>query len=427
MPASSELPRRGDVQADAADRAGRAGERSPAMRWSPADCEGVAPPAIAAALLRRGIEASPDNPVLLAKLAGVQLSRYDFEGAAANLEAALRLRQADCDLRLRLAGVLNVLGRHEEALDLLAADPLPRHDRGLALEALGRAGQAEAEYRAVLKDEPHDRVACRKLCRMLRGSGRRAELLETCEGLHGRGVRHTQLVSDWGIALALNGKAEAARAILVDRGRIREVRLPVPEGWDSLESFNAALAGEILANPYPVSDVPTPEAANRGSSRVHHLLAGKAPAMIRALLRTLERVVEAEAPPRRGPFDPWAEARPRAARLQAWGLVQRSGDYEEWHIHRDGWLSGVYYVQVPGSVSAEAEGRGCIEYGPPSAVARAAPGLVAVQRYRPSEGMLLLAPSHYPHRTIPTGAPTHRISFAFDVVPDEGVSPPEAA
>lgn len=392
--------------------------------WSPADCEGVASPEAVTALLRRAIDSAPDNPILLAKLASVQLSRYDFQGAAANLQAALRVQPEQADLRLRLAGVLNVLARHDESIELLSSDPAPRHDRGLALEALGRLAEAEAEYRAVLLAQPNDRVACRKLCRILRRSGRRVELLETCERLHAHGVRHTQLISDWGIALALNGKVEAARAILVDPARIREVRLPVPEGWDSLESFNSALAREILANPYPISDVATPEAANRGSSRVHHLLAGKAPAMIQALLRTLERLVEAEAPPALGPFDPWAEARPGAARLQAWGLIQRSIDYEEWHIHRDGWLSGVYYVQVPDSVSAEGEGRGCIEYGPPSSVAEADPGLVPVRRYRPNEGTLLLAPSHYPHRTIPTGADTRRISFAFDVVPVEAPAAP---
>lgn len=403
------------------EAASAAGDKPAAtLRWSPADCEGVAPPAVAAALLRRGIEASPDNPVLLSRLAAVQLSRYDFHGAAASLEAALRLRGEDCELRLRLAGVLNVLGRNQETLRLLAADPLPRHDRGLALEALGRPSEAEAEYRAVLRSEPNDRVACRKLCRMLRKSGRHTELLETCEALRALGVRHTQLISDWGIALALNGREAAARAILPSPDRIREIALPVPEGWESIASFNAALAEEILGNPYPVSDVPTPEAANRGSSRVHHLLAGKAPAMIQTLLRTLQGVVEAQPIRPSGPFDPWAEARPEAAHLQAWGLIQRSSDYEEWHIHRDGWLSGVYYVQVPESVSAEGEGRGCIEYGPPSAVAEALPGFVPVRRYRPREGMLLLAPSHYPHRTIPTGAEIRRISFAFDVVPDEG-------
>jgi tetratricopeptide (TPR) repeat protein len=390
-----------------------------AIRWSDADCEGVAAPETVGALLRRAIASSPDNPVLMAKLAAVQLSRYDFDGAAANLAAALRLQPAQSDLRLRLAGVLNVLRRHEEALELLASDPLPRQDRALALEETGCVAEAEAEYRAVLREQPGERVACRKLCRMLRRSGRLAELLETCEALHARGVRHTQLISDWGIALALNGREDAARAILLDPRRVCEVQLPVPEGWDSIEAFNAAMAREILANPYPVTDTPTPEAANRGSSRVHHLLAGEAPAMIQALLRTLERLVDAHAPEGVGSFDPWLEARPQAARLQAWGLIQRQTDYEEWHIHRDGWLSGVYYVQVPDSVSAEGEGRGCIEYGPPTAVREALPDLIEVLRCRPREGTLLLAPSHYPHRTIPTMDPTRRISFAFDVVPVE--------
>ena len=80
-------------------------------------------------------------------------------------------------------------------------------------------------------------------------------------------------------------------------------------------------------------------------------------------------------------------------------------------------MSGVYYVQVPACVSAGGAGPGCIEFGPPTALARGEPGFVPVQRHEPREGRLLLAPSHYAHRTIPTGAAEHRISFAFDVVP----------
>jgi hypothetical protein len=46
------------------------------------------------------------------------------------------------------------------------------------------------------------------------------------------------------------------------------------------------------------------------------------------------------------------------------------------------------------------------------------PDLAPARRYLPREGMLLLAPSHYQHRTIPSGAGEYRISVAFDVVPD---------
>ena len=46
------------------------------------------------------------------------------------------------------------------------------------------------------------------------------------------------------------------------------------------------------------------------------------------------------------------------------------------------------------------------------------PDLIDGCRYAPREGTLLLAPSHYLHRTIPTGSDEPRVSFVFDVVPD---------
>jgi hypothetical protein len=154
-----------------------------------------------------------------------------------------------------------------------------------------------------------------------------------------------------------------------------------------------------------------------GSSRVHALFAGKRPELIRALLGSLQQLAESWWPPRYPDFDPWSDARPAAAQMRAWGLIQRGGEYEEWHLHPGGWMSGVYYVRVPRGASAEGEGPGCIEFGPPTALQRARPGYRPVWRHRPREGHLLLAPSHYAHRTIPSGLDQYRISFAFDVVP----------
>jgi hypothetical protein len=255
------------------------------------------------------------------------------------------------------------------------------------------------------------------LCRLLRKAERIGELLETCERLCALGVDHTQLLYDWGWALKIAGDETRARAILFDPTRVAERQLPVPEGFADIDSFNAGLAEELLANPYKLSDFP-PDEANRGSSRVHNLFTGRRPGIVRQLLQAVQELVESLPVLPLGDFDPWVRARPRAAHLKAWGLIQCRGDYEEWHIHRGGWLSGVYYLRVPDSVSAEDEGRGCIEYAAPTAEARRMRDFTAARRYRPSEGMLLLAPSHYPHRTIPSGVDEYRISLAFDVVPD---------
>lgn len=277
--------------------------------------------------------------------------------------------------------------------------------------------EAEREYRAVLASDPGYPPALRHLGKLLRKQGRIAELLDLCEALSARGVGHAQLLYTWGIALALGDREQEARAILFDRDRVIELRLPVPDGFADIAEFNQALAEEILANPYRISDFPVENEANRGSSRVHALFAGRRPELVHALLDSLQALAEANAPARYGKFDPWADSRPAAAYLKAWGLIQRGDDYEEWHSHPSGWLSGVYYVQVPSCVSGEGAGPGCIEFGPPPALARERPAFVEPWRHLPRAGRLLLAPSHYAHRTIPSGAGEYRVSFAFDVVP----------
>lgn len=391
------------------------------MIWCPAECE-VAPPAAAEDLLRRAIAANPASPALHLKRANLLFDRFDFAGAASGFEATLRLDPSVAIARLRLARCRNVLGQHKDALDVLDAAGLPPHgQRAVALEGLGRLDEAEQEYRAVLAADPADRHALRRLGKLLRGSGRAGQLLDMCEMLSARGVGHAQLLYSWGTALAVAGEEEKARAILFDPARVAHLSLPVPHGFADIGAFNAALAEEILTNPAPLSDFPPGEEANRGSSRVHSLFAGRRPELLHSLLETLQQLVSSHtraafgAPA--GTFDPWLEARPRKARMRAWGLIQRGGDHEEWHLHRGGWLSGVYYVRVPGSVSAQRSGAGCIEFGPPTALERVLPGYVPVRRYQPREGNVILAPSHHPHRTIPTGADEYRISFAFDVVP----------
>ncbi len=388
------------------------------MRWGPADGVNLAAPAAAAALLQKAIVIRPGNALLRLKLADLEIDRYDFAAASPSLEAALDLEPDLAGVRPRLARCYNALGRHDDALAALAEVEGPAFERALAFVRLGLGPRAEGELRGLLDLDPGHPPACRQLSKILRRSGRIAELLDLCEALHARGAAHAQLFYIWGTALALVGRDDEARSLLFDRARVAELALPVPEGFTDLPAFNAALAEEILGNPYRLSDFPVEDEANRGSSRVHALFAGRRPELLQKLLGSLQTLIDAQTTPQRGSFDPWADARPARAHLKAWGLIQSGGDYEEWHSHPGGWMSGVYYVKVPACVTAEGPGPGCIEFGPSTSLARQRPDLVPVWRHAPREGRLLLAPSHYSHRTIPTGAAVHRISFAFDIVPE---------
>jgi len=395
-----------------------------AIRWGSAAAADLASPEAVRALLERAIESRPTNAVLRLKLANVHLDRYDFAAAAGELEVALRLDVELEDARRRLARCYNMLRRHQDTLDVLRRCNGPVYERGLAYAALGREADAVREYRQVLADDPQHNHACRRLSKLLRASGEVEALADICETLHARGVGHAQLLYTWGTALALAGRDDEARAVLLDASRVTELSLPLPDGFADHAAFNSALAGEILTNPNRLSNFPIEDEANRGSSRVHALFAGRRPELFRALLESLQQAIDGHRTPAAGSFDPWSNARPVQARLRGWGLIQRGGDYEEWHSHPGGWISGVYYVRVPGIVSASGEGPGCIEFGPPPPVARARPDLIPIMRRVPRAGTLLLAPSHYAHRTIPTGADENRISFAFDVVPDREPAAP---
>jgi len=278
--------------------------------------------------------------------------------------------------------------------------------------------EAERELRAILDRHPDDRHALRHFGKLLRRSGRIEDLVQLCESLWQRGAKNAQLLYSWGTALALAGEEEKARALQMNAARVAAITLPTPTGFADLKSFNQALATEILDNPERRSDFPVDEEANRGSQRVHSFAAGRQPELVRALTATLQKAVEAHVPQPSGSFDPWIDARPVRAHLNGWGLIQRQSQHEDWHLHRGGWLSGVYYVKVPAGIAGHKDGAGCIEFGAPRALASARPDLDERLRIKPQEGLLLLAPSHYAHRTIPMGIDDDRMSFAFDVVPE---------
>lgn len=388
------------------------------MLWGAPLPERVAPPALAQALLERALISSPASPLLHAKLGHVWLDRKDYSAAAESFGTALRLGGSTVETRALLARCLNYLHRHEEALEMLSPLCRPLFERGRALLMLGDAAAAELEFRAVLEADPDEPASCRMLCRLLRDGGRLSETLVLCEDLSRRGAANAQMLYNWGWALALAGDHERARRLLFEPERLALLKVDPPEGFPDIGSFNAALEEEILANPNKVTRFPEEDEASRGSCRVDNLFAGRRTDLVDLLLKFVEAAVERWTPAARPGFDPWPTARPSAARLRPWGLIQRRDEYEEGHIHPQGWLSGVYYVSIPSIVSAAGRGPGCIEFGPPSAIARDMPELAPTRRYVPEEGMLLLAPSHYQHRTIPSGVDRHRISVAFDVVPE---------
>jgi tetratricopeptide (TPR) repeat protein len=394
------------------------------LAWSNAGLDNVVPPGAAIGLLERAIAAAPLSAPLHKQLGNVHLDRFHFHEAAAAFEAARQCDSECQDVLASLTRCWNRLGRHADVLDVLAAvDPSRSADvhvqHGEAFAALNRVDEAERAFRIALGCNARHRHACLKLCGILRGAGRFTELLALCERLAEQGVAHAQFLLDWGRALAHDGQHAKARRLLFDEAKMSRLTPPTPAGFEDLDAFNRALARELAMNEHKITEVPVDELAVRGSALVFHLLDGKRPELIRALLSAIQACIESRLARSQGSgtgFDPWGAIRPTRVRLRPWGLIQKSGDYEAWHLHRSGWISGVYYVQIPEVFSVEGDGAGCIEFGFPPSLTEAGIPVCAPLRVAPTEGLMLLTPSHYHHRTIPFVSSRRRISVAFDVI-----------
>ena len=90
----------------------------------------------------------------------------------------------------------------------------------------------------------------------------------------------------------------------------------------------------------------------------------------------------------------------------------RKGGYQAPHTHPNGTVSGVCYLQVPEEVPCTSAG--CLEIG---ATPNWLKSIFEVKSIRPEVGMIVLFPSYYYHRTVPTRSSDERISFAFDACP----------
>lgn len=106
---------------------------------------------------------------------------------------------------------------------------------------------------------------------------------------------------------------------------------------------------------------------------------------------------------------------PEAYRLRCWAVRLVKGGHQASHIHPDGWLSGVTYLELPRD---EAPPAGGIEFG---LYCDSYPlldgGEGPTRQHAPHVGDLVLFPSSLYHRTIPFDSNAERLSIAFDVVP----------
>ena len=97
-----------------------------------------------------------------------------------------------------------------------------------------------------------------------------------------------------------------------------------------------------------------------------------------------------------------------------WVNFLEPGDFQSNHIHNNGWLSGVYYLDEP-KVEKDKENAGWIEFNRSGYNLPHFGGEKEIKLIKPEIGMFILFPSYVWHGTIPYTADYTRGSISFDI------------
>lgn len=288
---------------------------------------------------------------------------------------------------------------------------------GATLAMTGALDGAVTELRRAVALRPDCPPYARELAAALLRRGDGAGAVAACDRALAVDRFDQEALAYRALGLRLAGDHVAADA-LVDLDRwIFPLSPPAPPEYDDLDTFNEALATDLLALSSRLWQ-PTYQSIRGGTQTGNNLFTESAPT-IQALHRAIDSAVRAFmdtlAPDASHPFP---AGKPRRFAYRAWSVVLEDKGYHVPHIHPEGWLSGAYYVRIPPFDDSGDADAGSIEFGPPWAdLPFDAPP--PARRVAPAAGRLVVFPSYFWHGVRRFRSAGQRITVAFDLLPLE--------
>ncbi len=377
-----------------------------------------------------------------------RLEMDDMEGGTADLEASWQMRPdalilktlagtywmqgmrnrfdqllqaAPYELNLTVIDLIRESGNHEEALtrwagmdralqatpDALALKALIKRERGDGPGALEAALAAHKQA----PDTPGIAdmlIAAHLMCGDAEKALTQARRMRALQPLAQHWIAHEAQ------ALALLAEPIADELLDVER-LVRAYELPVPDGYESLEAFNADFV-EALARHRRYITHPLDQSLRNGAQTVRDLTAIDEPA-IKAYVAALDAPIRQYlAEIGRAQDHPLTARNTGNYRFNGmWSVALAGQGYHVNHVHPEGWVSSAYYAAVPDETLGGQTRAGWIKFGePPFATLPPSAPLKWVQ---PKPGLLVLFPSYMWHGTEPISKAALRVTAPFDLLP----------
>jgi Flp pilus assembly protein TadD len=184
--------------------------------------EAAGQPDVAVSMFAAAASAAPDEPEVQARYAAA-LSRNGQAQEAERRPRDPRMLLAMGQMRARAGVAAEAIAAFEQVLAQAPRDVAALNGRGVALDLLGRHGEAQQSYRAAQVVEPSHIASANNLAFSLMLSGQAAEAVTILSSLHRRPGAPPRVATNLGIAQAALGDTRGAQATL--EGRVDEADL----------------------------------------------------------------------------------------------------------------------------------------------------------------------------------------------------------
>jgi uncharacterized protein (TIGR02466 family) len=303
-----------------------------------------------------------------------------------------------------------------QATGLNPADDMALVNLALCCYELDDKAAAASALRQAVSTNPFNARAVADLANCLTALDDVNGALDLCDEFLQQHPGERLVIAAQALALLNARQTDAADALTNCDALIKVYDLLCPAGFTNMAEFNAALAQTIRDD---ASQLDNPVSKSTyGGAQTGELDLTSSPCLTAFATLIYHAITAATAEWREAGLHDHPLLTPATPdwSLRAWGTVLRAGGHQTPHMHPLGWLSGVYYVQVPASMTVSDSEAGWLEFGQPPErfFGNARP---AVKRYQPVAGRLLLFPSWFWHQTVPFQCDGERISIAFDVMP----------
>jgi tetratricopeptide (TPR) repeat protein len=382
-------------------------------------------------LLTRLIARTPRFVDGYANLASVLHDQGKFNAAIDCAERGLKLSPDHRKLLNTLASSLSGAQRYEEAIALLTriTRAHPRyakghHYLGVTYTALGQCDQAVGAFdQAVhINSRDSESLVAAAECLMIYGRAEQAMVrIENALRLNAYDVRGLALKT---LALAELGRQDEERWLADPQRFVHTLRLSdLGYGAAEVGKLNRSLS-EFASNEASMREDP-PEYATRNSWHTTTNLADSPNEAIGILKQFIlyafgqrKKQLSDE-----DPAHPFVRAPPEEVLIDLWAVKMTQRGKMIPHIHPGGWLSGVYYVDVPSIVdSPDGREAGWLKVGTPRVDFKMTRQPIT-RAVKPEPGMMVTFPSYFWHDTVPLPADNQeqRLCLAYDLHPLKSV------